>query len=441
MALKQYLHKILYESDVIGAEGLEVEDKFAEWLNDSDTKLKNRLKTADETAKKIILAIKALRKKSNKHFSATTNFESFGSKFFEISTTIQDAVYAIFGVKFKSQSPAKTDIINSKKTLRMSVKYGASRLMSGKDDAYIALTAAMKYNRAEVVKTFKEVFHTHATDVFVGATTKIPMRVTLSNLDKLINDKTLDQTSKKELKRFRSEIDSIRDGAEVFKASLKDALTNKTFALRLAYEAFSGEMKFAENQEAIANAMLFLSKNFNGVGFIPNITNHNDEYIQKIAQKMSVSINFKTRSGKNSQGRYASYGLNIQLPDVTKKTQDELIALNESINIHEDSNLAYQKITDKDVPMDFLPTPISTVTFSDLTLDKNMQADSGFSFGIEIAFTVTINGTEFLITDVFGENSPFLEINISFINPELPNHYNITIPSEEEEEEEVEKLH
>lgn len=179
----------------------------------------------------------------------------------------------------------KTDFIIGKTKISLKTG-GAAQLMSGgKNESVATFYAALEKTKGNMQKDVVA----KLTNMFEGLA---PSSVTATNLRTAI----------------KSQKDELVNKANAAHKELMEELSgifekNTSFRNAFAYEAMSGEVKFGGN---LGTCTHFLVTSFDG----KDSTLHSvsdKAYVTKIAEKMKVSVRFKTTSVKTKAGKTGEY--------------------------------------------------------------------------------------------------------------------------------------
>jgi hypothetical protein len=184
-----------------------------------------------------------------------------------------------------STKTPKTDFVIGKTKISLKTG-GAAQLMSGgKNESVATFYAALDKTKGNMQKKMV----TKLTSMFEGLA---PSSVAAKDLRSVIKSQKDEVVNKANAahKELMSELGDI-------------FASNKDFRDAFAYEAMSGEVKFGGNMGTCTH---FLVTDFDG----KNSSLHSvsdKKYVSKIAEKMKVSVRFKTTSVKTKAGKTGEY--------------------------------------------------------------------------------------------------------------------------------------
>ena len=186
----------------------------------------------------------------------------------------------------------KTDILigTGAAALRISLKMGKSQLMSAKKEEASATfaAAALAYKGVAANDIIREILKEYKNSPDADVTYD-KLGVVKKNGDDPLVQANID---------FQNEIEVL----------IEKAFEHEDFKMEFAREAMSGFRKFGEKSMGAAEYMLVIGKGSN-----PKIQIHSvldDDYVRKIAKKMTLQVNFKSTSERVKgikTGRYQFY--------------------------------------------------------------------------------------------------------------------------------------
>jgi hypothetical protein len=219
----------------------------------------------------------------------------------------------------KGKDTSKADI-NIGKSHKVSVKGIQARLMSGvKEESLATLYAAfislgvydLGYDLENIIKGFVSRVKTEGAEMDTTTIRK-------QDFDKL------SAKNQKAFKDLKQQTDVKGDAEKAFQKAFKD----EKFAKAFAWEAMSGEQKFAK-KVGVANAMLVWPYNLKGVSWHPGLT-ANHKYVGDVAGAMRFSANVKSNSRRVKGIGKTGYTISQTVDLAFKTAEDEFQQANES---------------------------------------------------------------------------------------------------------------
>jgi len=239
---------------------------YAEWMGAVDKKWA----TDDKTVEKFRKLIQKIAKK--------------GSQAGQSSETTS-ALWKEYTKKGKDIS--KADVMLGDH--QVSVKGPKARLMSGvKEESIATLHAAFEtvdvtdlgLGLENMLKTFVSLVKTEGEEMTATALKKE-------------DPKTLSAKNQKAFADLQKQATVKKDAEAIFTKAFKGG--ESAFAQAFAWEAMSGEKKFANPKKGVANAMLVWPYNLKGVKWVPNLS-LNHTYVINVAKQMKFKANVKSSS-------------------------------------------------------------------------------------------------------------------------------------------------